>query len=252
LRDDEFFIPAHHRTELERLLSVVIPSRIEDLEVTTARQDRITRPAFGGKRGKPESRPPLNMHGANAAHQLRAALVGAVRLTCEHRGIDYDGDPSTLGLCAWLRRNITALALTPGANDAHADILAAVTAATRAVDIPKAELRYVGPCRACSADLYAHHAAIVYRCACGNATPRDLQDADVNTELEARNYTAAELVTIVRDRLGMRIRVKTIYDLEYRKTEPVSARGYRMRRGRREKMYNAGDVFAALRVRTAA
>lgn len=144
MRDEDFFLTSVQRAELLVILgrptpeTLTIPGVIEDLAVTTARQDRITKPGLTrGHRGKPESRPPMNFGSAAVECDLRATLVGAVRLICEHRVIDYDGDPSSLGMCSWVRRNHIALALTPGADDVLADLKAVLKAARRAIDIPE-------------------------------------------------------------------------------------------------------------------
>lgn len=137
MRDDDFFLPKPAVAELREALTRTIPSLVEDLAVTTTRQDRITRGRLhNGRRGKPESRPPMNFDSAGAAQELHNALVGGVRLMCESRAMGYDGDVSTLGLCGWLRRNLIALAMTEGAEDVHHEITGAVRAALRVVDLP--------------------------------------------------------------------------------------------------------------------
>lgn len=137
MRDDDFYLPKHHVAELRELLTQTIPSRLDDLAITLTCQDRITRPGLTrGRCGRLDGNVPLNLDAAAAEHELRAALVGAVRLVCEHRGQDYDGPADNLGLCAWLRRNLVALALTPGAPDVHADITAAAKQARQVVDLP--------------------------------------------------------------------------------------------------------------------
>lgn len=255
MQDDDFFLPQHERTRLEALLKTDIPSLIEDLAVTAAKQDRITKPEQNQNRRtkRPESRPPINFEAAGAEQDLHNALVGAVRLVCESRGRDYDGDPSTLGMCGWLAEYVSSIALTEGAEDVYFEIDAAVKAARRAVDHPMIRERYVGDCPKCERDLYAMRSATRYLCRCGTSVEKVVQDERINSVLEGRNYTAQELVHIVRDRLGLQVKVKTIYDLEYRKDGAVPVRGRRLSHsGRYVKMYRAGDVLAALRVRAAA
>ena len=252
MRDDDFFIPQHQRDHLTELLTTTIPGVLEDLIVTAARQDRISRPELSQTRKpkRPESRPPLNFEAAGVEIELHAALVGAVRLMCESRGVDYDGNPTTLGLCGWLQRNVTAIALTEGAEDIYHSIDMATKAALRAVDHRPILEHYVGTCVACDGDLYARRSDTLYACRCGTTVTKLAQDERILNELEGRNYTAQELVDLVRDRLGLKIRVNAIYELERRKVNPVEPRGYRVSHsGRRVAMFNAGEVFAVLRAR---
>lgn len=137
MRDDDFFLNKPAVAELREAFTRTIPSLIEDLAITTSRQDRITRSDLAKiRRGKPESVVPMNFQSAGAAQELHNALVGGVRLMCEARGMDYGGDPSTLGMCGWLRRNLIALAMTEGAEDVHSEVIGAVKAALREVDLP--------------------------------------------------------------------------------------------------------------------
>lgn len=255
MRDDDFFLPRHQREHLAELLTTAIPSLIEDLIITATKQDRIGRPELTRHRRtkRPGSRAPLNPEAASAAQDLHNALVGTVRLVCESRGRDYDGGPTTLSMCGWLAEYVSSIALTEGAEDAYFEIDTAVKAARRAVDHPMIRERYVGTCRGCDRDLYALRGDTRYTCRCGTSVTKLSQDERINAELEGRNYTAQELVAIVRDRLGVHVKVKAIYDLEYRKVNPVSVRGWRTNMsGRQVKMYRAGDILDALRERAAA
>lgn len=200
MRDDDFFIPRNQRDHLTELLTTTIPGVLEDLIVTAARQDRISRPELSQTRKpkRPESRPPLNFEAAGVEIELHAALVGAVRLMCESRGVDYDGNPTTLGLCGWLQRNVTAIALTEGAEDIYHSIDMATKAALRAVDHRPILEHYVGTCVACDGDLYARRSDTLYACRCGTTVTKLAQDERILNELEGRNYTAQELVDLVR------------------------------------------------------
>lgn len=153
MRDDDFFLPKPAVAELREALTRTIPSLVEDLAVTTTRQDHITRGNLhSGKRPKPTSRPPMNFDSAGAAQELHNALVGGVRLMCESRAMDYAGDPTTLGLCGWLRRNLISLAMTEGAEGVHHEIIGAVKAATRAVDVPDMEAIVIDQARIAAAN----------------------------------------------------------------------------------------------------
>lgn len=255
MRDDDFFLPQHERARLEALLKADIPSLIEDLAVTACKQDRIGRTEENRhrRRKRLESSPPMSIEAFEKAEALHHSLVGAARLVCESRGRDYDGDSTTLGLCGWLAEYVSSIALTEGAEDVYFEIDTAVKAARRAVDHPMIRERYVGTCAKCDRDLYAMRSDTRYLCRCGTSVEKVVQDERINSVLEGQNYTAQELVHIVRDRLGLHVKVKTIYDLEYRKEGAVVVRGWRMiHSGRQVKMYRAGDVLAALRERLAA
>jgi hypothetical protein len=252
MREDDFYLPKNQRDDLTELLTKRIPHVIGHLAITTSRRDRISRPELSQTRKpkRPESRPPLNFESSDAGQELHNALTSAIRFTCEPRGITYDGNPTALGMCGWLARNVTAIALTEGAEDVYHDIDRTTAAAYRAVDHRPILEHYVGTCVACDGDLYARRSDTLYACRCGTTVTKLAQDERILTELEQRNYTVNELVDLVRDRMGMSIKPKTIYDLEYRKVNPVPARGYRVTPGnRRVAMYNAGEVFAALRER---
>ncbi|MFI5781118.1 hypothetical protein [Nocardia sp. NPDC051570] len=131
---DQLYIDGAAVRELAELLRE-IPDLATDL------LDSVTRRARLGTREQrwqhSDTQPlPFNPVASEASDRLHTALVGWVRLVCEHRGLDYDGPTSTGGLARWLDRNLIALAMTPGVEDAPGEIRAVVEAATRIVCPP--------------------------------------------------------------------------------------------------------------------
>ncbi|TQM29852.1 hypothetical protein [Nocardia bhagyanarayanae] len=120
------------RTELRALAELLreIPDLAEDLTISMTKQARNgARRDFRMHRRPGEQPLPYNPAAARAADALHAELVSWVRLACEQRGLDYTGSPTTAGLARWLDRNLIALAMTEGAEDAPARIRGVVEAA---------------------------------------------------------------------------------------------------------------------------
>ncbi|MGV9676195.1 hypothetical protein ACWDSJ_13020 [Nocardia sp. NPDC003482] len=111
-----------------------IPDLVVDLLDSVTRQARLGRRERQRHSGAQQL--PYHPAAVEASDRLHAVLVSWVRLTCEHRGLDYDGPTATPGLARWLDRHLIALAMTPGAEDAPAQIRAAVEAANRIVCPP--------------------------------------------------------------------------------------------------------------------
>lgn len=134
---DDYFLDRRKQGELVRQLRGV-PELLADLRVTLTRQARIQRSGLGKpRRQQPGPRVPFHMGAAEAADELHAALVTATRLVCEQRQIDYRGGPDDISLSLWLRRHITAVALTEGAPDVCAEICDRIKACRDVIDLPK-------------------------------------------------------------------------------------------------------------------
>lgn len=167
--DDQFFIPRHDRKLLRDILGT-IPALVEDLAVAITRQARLGNGRRYGLRSKAAGQPlPYDADAARVADELHAALVGWVRLVCEHRGLTWEqtldpaawlaltwvpGEfigplqrgrsplpdritPSSAELARWLYRHMVALAMTPGSEMALREIQAAARAAERVVCPPR-------------------------------------------------------------------------------------------------------------------
>ena len=132
----DFFLDRRLQTALQEKLATV-PGLVEELVVTITRQSKIQRSGLGNpRRQKPGSRLPFHIAAADAADELHNSLVTWVRFTCEARQIHYTGHDDDLSLSRWLRRNMVALALTEGSEEAYDDIAARIDECRRQIDLP--------------------------------------------------------------------------------------------------------------------
>jgi hypothetical protein len=131
----EYFLDREDQLRLLDLLRE-IPELVEEVAITISRQDRLG--SGGGAQINPNSyreRPVFfNEKAADVANDLRVVLVSWVGYVLEHRGLEWEGDDSTLRLARWLDKNIVSLALTPGSDEALDEIDDAVWSIRRAVD----------------------------------------------------------------------------------------------------------------------
>ncbi|MFC4374073.1 hypothetical protein ACFO5K_08135 [Nocardia halotolerans] len=129
-----------------------IPDLAEDLSDARTRQTRFGAVDYRTRNGAREQRLPFNPAAAQVEDHLQAVLVSWVRLVCEQRGVAYDGAVSIGGMAEWLQRNIIALAMTEGVEEAPAQIGAAIEAAEvivcPPVDIAAADAELVVRARA--------------------------------------------------------------------------------------------------------
>jgi len=79
---------------------------------------------------------PYDTAAQDAAYYLDNELWTWANHVCEHRGLRYDGPVTPIGMAEWLRKNITALAMTPGADEAPASLRRVIRAARRAARLP--------------------------------------------------------------------------------------------------------------------
>lgn len=108
--DTHMFIDRHDRKLLRDLLAS-LPRLLEDLETTITKQARIDIQVRGGRSKKPSVHPwPYYVDAAEARAALHASLVGWVRLTLEHRGMQFD--PTDI------RQQWHALGVLPGSSSA--------------------------------------------------------------------------------------------------------------------------------------
>lgn len=132
----QFFLPKHLQNELRDKLSTV-PGLVEELAITITRQSRIQRGGLAPlRRQKPGSRIPFHIAAADAADELHNALASWARFVCEARQVFYTGHDDDISLSRWLRRNMVALALTEGSEEAHADLMARIEECRRQIDLP--------------------------------------------------------------------------------------------------------------------
>lgn len=132
----DFHLPRADQRKLTEALGT-IPTLADQLAVTVTRQSHIQKSGLGKpRRQKPGSRIPYHIGAAEAADNLRNALVTWVRFTCEARQIHYHGGDDIMSHARWLRRNMIQLALTEGSEEALNDITAAIDDCSRQVDLP--------------------------------------------------------------------------------------------------------------------
>lgn len=157
---DHFFLDRSGQRQLVEVLRAV-PTLVAGLEVAVAKQEKF---GSGGPRvGKVERAQPLpfNERVSAAATALHHELASWVRFVCEPRAIRYwpvdythefdfigplrrhekriplrDYRGSTAELAKWLDRNVSALALTPGAEEALDSIRCVVEAGFSALRPP--------------------------------------------------------------------------------------------------------------------
>ncbi|MGE4164235.1 MAG: hypothetical protein AB7G23_21135 [Vicinamibacterales bacterium] len=116
----------------------------------------LTRQAVGGDRNGPRSAErPLPFHPAASVdlESLRDGLAYWCRDIAQRRHVTLDTPHTPDGYARWLLRWPSELAGHPDAAELHGDILALTRAARRTID-RHPDLRYLGPCDACGADLY--------------------------------------------------------------------------------------------------
>ncbi|MGM7646543.1 hypothetical protein ACSVDM_16710 [Nocardia sp. JW2] len=133
--DGHLYLDRETARALFRLLGEV-PELADDLADSRTRQTRFGQPDIRVHGGSTVPKLPFNPAAARADDHLRAVLVSWVRLVCEQRAVDYDGAASTAGMARWLQRNIVALAMTEGVEEALPEISAAVEAAVVVVCPP--------------------------------------------------------------------------------------------------------------------
>lgn len=132
----DFHLPRADQRKLTEALGT-IPTLADQLAVTVTRQSHIQKSGLGKpRRQKPGSRIPYHIGAAEAADNLRNALVTWVRFTCEARQIHYHGGDDIMSHARWLRRNMIQLALTEGSEEALNDITDKINECRRQVDLP--------------------------------------------------------------------------------------------------------------------
>ena len=139
--------------EQRTLVSILrrIPELVEELAITTSRQDRVARGGVKVRNGSGEQPLPVHTGAASAAHELRNELATWARLVCESRGIDYEGTDSILGLARWLDTHVVALAMTEGSEEALDSIRVAVGRCWRVIDLPEDDNTWACPTKVCEA-----------------------------------------------------------------------------------------------------
>ncbi|MFI1914733.1 hypothetical protein [Nocardia sp. NPDC020380] len=219
---------------------------VAELDNVLTRRTRYGARGSSRRRGPAATPLPYDPTAGDIATDLHGTLRAWTVHVCTQRDVPWPGELRADGYARWLERHLADLACCPDADEAVDEIRDAHGRAFRAVDRPRA-LAYQGPCPRCGGDLRAAREDLRITCrGCGTVTVKADNDARIQAELETRDYTAGQLAHIVRDRLGLTVKPKTIHDMAYRKTDPIPVRG---RTRDRQNLYNAGDVLHDLRKR---
>lgn len=148
----DFFLPKHLHEPLRVKLSGV-PDLVEELAITITRQSRIQKRGLSKpSRPKPESRVPFHIAAAEAADELQTCLATWVRMVCEERRIRYTDRDDAITLSRWLRKNVVALALTQGSEEAHDDIVYRIEHCRSLIDLPPDDDVVIDPVRVSQAN----------------------------------------------------------------------------------------------------
>lgn len=132
----DFFLDRKSQMLLSEKLSAV-PHLVEELAITITRQAHIQRRYMDKlRKRKPGSQIPFHVGASAAADELHNSLVTWVRHCCEERQINYTGHDDDITLSRWLRKNMIALALTQGSEEAFADLVDRIDECRRQIDLP--------------------------------------------------------------------------------------------------------------------
>lgn len=124
MSDQHMFITDAERLEIIDALRE-IPDLLEPLALAIVRGDRHGLTDSTTRRA-PQSTPPIDYAAQAMAEDVHNLLTGWVRVVCEERALREPDVDSIVQAARWLDRNATALAMSPGAPDAHRTICAAV------------------------------------------------------------------------------------------------------------------------------
>ncbi|WP_148310483.1 hypothetical protein [Nocardia otitidiscaviarum] len=225
---------------VEALLAV--PELVLDIEITRARLDRTQNAHTAGRSAEAALPVRATRYGAtmigdqplNALHNTVTTWARAVaedlavsphiggawlvHLTEQHRG-DTPRDGATLPLVAlghleqaavWLAQHRNTLRAYEAALELLHDVTAAVDR-LRAMTDHRPELRYLGPCPDCSAELRAERGASWVRCrACRTQHEIARIEAEARAAAENRLFTLVELLRVL-GALGAPVAKRTLY-----------------------------------------
>lgn len=132
----DFHLPRAEQLKLQEALCG-IPALVEELSITITRQARVQKPGLGKlRRRKAEARIPFHLGAVEAADELHNVLIKWVRFTCDARQTPYAESKDDITLARWLRRNVTALALIEGSEDAWPEIHHRIDECRKQIDLP--------------------------------------------------------------------------------------------------------------------
>ena len=217
------------------------------LDECITKQMHRTNGQGGGHTGKRKSTPlPYNPVAADIAADLYGTLTAWINQVSLERHKPHPGRLRIPEAARWLLTHIHDLNVCEDATTAYDEISDAHRRAYQAVDKPLIR-NYQGTCEICGAELWARRNYSDITCRqCGRVIPKADNDRRINATLESRLFTANELVSIIADRYGAQVKSKTIHDMSYRSTNPLTVRGHTRDK---QPLYLAGEVFNRLRDR---
>lgn len=219
---DGFFIARHVQQEILTLLREAA-DLLMDLTAVIAREP-YPRISFEARvsMGEKEQPLPINVDAQEAHDELYNELTGWIRHVCEYRGMAVYGAQTIYAAARWLDRNIIALALTEGSEEALGSIGAAVRKARRAakVSAPQAYAGSVSQAR----DAELNAAAIErMRCELGieyaGLTARRIKTLRNRTPLEPIRVVASPDGDLAVYRLGDVLDAHLAYPARRRKVD---------------------------------
>lgn len=243
---DGVFLCKAHTGQLTDALRTV-PGLVEDLEVTITRQARTAGPKHGARSA---TRPlPWNEHASSCRVELNAILNAWAYETHHHRPdsrdpLDAIHSSDTAELANWLRAHLHTANHLDTAGDLFAEILDAITQATRAVDLPP-ERKFIGTCKQplddgkpCREDLFAMPRQHIVSCRnCGHRHDADVRREELLGQIEDQLVHAGLLSNLVTD-FGVPVVSATIRSWAHRGRLPVKGNDKN-----RRPLYRVGDVL---------
>lgn len=224
---------------LKRDLSA-IPWLLEDLEVTTTRQDRIADP--DGRSG--DERPlPIRLHAMEARRDLNVTLASwTMHIAGRLEGLT-GGGWDELRLADYLLDHLGTILTDPAAGQIADEIGYARGVCVRAIDKPVPRV-YVGPCEDCDKDLYAHPSAAEVECKtpdCGAVYPIEARRRWLLGKAEDHLLTAPEISRALPGLLGRAVDVDKLKGLLRRRRDSVTQHPPLKRNG--PPLYRVGDII---------
>lgn len=236
----------HEQEDLGDKLEEIAGWLGEALDDTIIRRTAMAAGPVVSKPKRKETPLPYNETASLVAQELHSTLTAWIEYVCTERDYPWPGHLRIPAAAQWLRANMVGLALTDEARIAADEIIHAHSRTLNAVDKPMLRT-YQGRCEVCGAGMWARRNAKKIVCKqCEHVVDKKVAEHRILNELEERFFTVNELIDIITDRFGVQVKTKTIYDMTYRKKNPVTVRGTTYDG---EKLLRAGDVFYHLRER---
>jgi len=219
---DHYYLPRSDQDKLVAILGT-IPSLVEDLAVTLCKQDRISQSGPRISTGKNAQPLPYSPEASEAADLLHDTLAAWVKVVCDQRALEAPGHNDTKSLARWLHRWHIALAMTEGAQESFNEIAYAVGVARRAVDRPQDNSRVlVGYCATCCIYVWGRTGSAKTCHACAGELSMEQVRAHIDRSVSRMVLPAKDVAVVITTRYGTAIKPKSIYDMAYRRKNPIT------------------------------